>query len=162
VPRWPKPENIKPSESREDWCWLAGIFEGEGTAVLRFNKSRWLNTPRRAYLYSSISQTNLEMLEEVRRIVGSGKVYLNKKRAGRNEKPLWVWYIACANARVFLNQLLPFMRSPHQREQVILSLADDIQARAEGTRVRQATLTKCRIARWESHRAGISKEKVAS
>lgn len=145
--------------TREDWCWLAGIFEGEGTAALRFGKARTTKSIRRQYLYAAISQVNREMLEEVQRIAGVGKIYSTvPRREGR--QPLFTWYIACANARAFLNRLLPFMRAPHKRDQVIVALAKDIEARAEGARVIKLTLHQGRTKRWEDYRAEISRRKA--
>ena len=148
------------SEDRIDWAWLAGIFEGEGTAALRFNKGRWANSPRRAYLYAAISQTNLEMLDEVPRIAGRGKIYISQP-AKEKRKQQWAWYVACRNAREFLNQLLPHMRSPHKIAQVATALRDDEFARSEGTKIRRAILDKCREARWEKYRnAKISRTAI--
>ena len=137
--------------NREDWCWLAGIFEGEGTAALRFNKGRWATSPRRAYVYAAVSQTNEEMLREVQRIVGYGKIYTTKPKFA-HYKMQWTWYVSCRQARQFLNSILPFMRSPHKRDQVICALAEDIKARAEGTKARRDNLRLCSSKRWEAYR----------
>lgn len=142
-----------------DWHWLAGIFEGEGTAALRFNKGRWANSPRRAYLYAAVSQTNLEMLTEVQRIATVGKIYVSGKPTEKH-KQQWTWYIACKNARQFLMTILPYMRSPHKIQQVRTALEDDKSARAEGARVRRETLARCSKIRWEKYHAQISRKQA--
>jgi hypothetical protein len=112
-----------------DWHWLAGIFEGEGTAGLRWGKKRCEGSIKRAYLYFSISQRETSMLLEVQRIAGCGKIYnANRKDGG----VLFAWYCACAQARAVMTKLLPFIRSHHKREQVIEALNLDREMRIAG------------------------------
>lgn len=134
-----------------DWAWLAGIFEGEGTAVMRRNKGRWASSKRRQYIYAAISQTNRQMLEEVQRIAGKGKIYATPARV-EGRKDQFMWYVSSKTAREFLTALLPHMRSPHKRDQVIVALAEEAKAREEGAIARRANLTLCRTKRWEAYR----------
>lgn len=149
MPRWPKTVST-PSTSIPDWHWLAGIFEGEGTAVMRSSRKH-----KQRSLYAAVYQTNRAMLEEVRCIAGRGKIYPQAAATG-NHKAQWAWHVASKTAREFLNELLPYIRSPHKREQVIVCLAADIEARKQGREVIKLTLAAGSRKRWEAARAKVS------
>ena len=140
-----------------DWHWLAGIFEGEGSAGMRRAKCRHSGSVTRSYLYASISQRETTMLAEVLRIAKTGSIYnANRKDGGI----LFAWYCGCAQARAFLNKLLPFIRSEHKRKQVRDALALDGEMRSAGTLARRAALKKGSKKRWEDYRAEISRAKT--
>lgn len=133
-----------------DWAWVAGIFEGEGCAGLRWAKKRHEGSARRCYLYVSIAQKETSMLIEVQRIVGFGKIYPANRRDGG---VLFSWQCACANARIFLMTLLPYIRSHHKRKQVEDALSGDAEMRVAGAEARRACLARCSAARWAAYRA---------
>lgn len=139
--------------NNQDWHWLAGIFEGEGTAGLRWAKKRHEGSVRRAYLYVAIAQRETSMLIEVQRIAGCGKINPANRKDG---KTLFSWQCACAQARSFLITLRPFLRTNHKILQVVNALSLDMEMRKAGAKVRRETLAKNSATRWEKYRAKIS------
>lgn len=137
----------------EDCNWIAGIFEGEGSAGLRWAKLRHEGSAKRTYLYVSISQRETTMLEEVKRIAGCGKIYNANRKDG---KSLFSWYCAARQARNFLQALFPYIRSEHKKKQVFEALQLDKEMRVIGGLARRAALTKARTIRWEKYRAKVS------
>lgn len=142
-------------KSENDWHWLAGIFEGEGYAGLRRGAGRRAQERGRSpdHLLVSIAQTNEEMLQEVCRIAGRGRIHKAGPRIKNpKHKPIWTWQVACKNARIFLTDLLPYIRSPHKRDQIRNALEGDRTNREIGRRLMLETLDRCRAARWKKYK----------
>jgi Mg2+/Co2+ transporter CorC len=59
-----------------------------------------------------------------------------------------MWCIACATARSFLKQLLPYIRSDHKKLQVSQALELDAELRAESRKIILKVLEDNRNKRW--------------
>jgi hypothetical protein len=123
---------LNPSGASElDWAWLAGIWEGEGTAGLWGQKDIRGLVPDRLYLRVTIAQRETTMLSEVHRIAGVGTIH-KITSASRKGSVLFIWQCACTQARTFLTQLLLYVRSHHKRQQILVTLASDVNIRRAG------------------------------
>jgi hypothetical protein len=109
--------------SKCDWHWLAGIWEGEGTACITTQVQRhpFKNGLR---LVVTISQKDRSMLDEVRRITKTGSIHYATRAS--------VWIIASRSAREFLGAILPYIRSDRKRTQAEFALRRDAQERERG------------------------------
>ncbi len=75
---------------REEIAWAAGLFEGEGTVILRRNKNQaWT---------ASIFSTDQDVLLRFHRVIEVGKLYgpyTRKNAAARpHHKPQWRWAVS--------------------------------------------------------------------
>jgi len=110
-------------ESALDWAWLAGIFEGEGTACMSpcysGNGKRCLDR-----LVMSIAQKDPQMLVEIKRITKTGSIHYGKSWDGHH------WVCASKAARRILTCLYPYLRTDKKKEQVSSAMAQDKMNRA--------------------------------
>lgn len=106
-----------------DWHWLAGIWEGEGTVCITTQAQR---RPFRKgiRLVVAISQKDVAMLNLIQELTGIGSIHPGHRAH--------IWVIASRSARLFLAQLLPFVRTQRRRKQIEGALARDAAARAAG------------------------------
>ena len=81
-----------------NWHYLAGFFDGEGTITIRGKRCR-----------VAITQTNKEILEEIRDFVGYGYVVEVKKRKP-HWKDCWIYFISRkADMLHFFKNVYPFL-----------------------------------------------------
>lgn len=80
-----------------DIAWAAGLFEGEGCIHNRASHS----------IAVSINMTDKDVLEKLSGIYG-GKITDLKVRQ-EHWKPSWIWYLYGANAKDFLNDIMPYL-----------------------------------------------------
>jgi len=104
-------ERIRPSE---EVAWVAGIFEGEGSAGM------WSTGSKRGQKAPQLSITNTQkdMLDEVVRIIGFGRVsppYFPKKP---NCNPIYKVSYSARKALYVAHLLLPFIKSNYKRNQL--------------------------------------------
>ncbi|MBU1988150.1 MAG: hypothetical protein KKD94_01555 [Nanoarchaeota archaeon] len=72
-----------------NWDYIAGFIDGEGSIILK---------PPRVRIY--ISNTNKEVLDEIRKFLGCGKVYeINRKNADKKWRKQYGWTI-CSHKEV--------------------------------------------------------------
>lgn len=109
----------------DDWSWLAGLFEGEGTAGNYPASDRRRSRVTRDRLVVTITQKERNMLDEVKRITGCGSIHFTKSWNG------FTWVAASRAARTVLVTLYPYLRSPRRQLQVANALAKDERVRAE-------------------------------
>lgn len=91
-----------------DKAYLAGLFDGEGSVHLgyyRHQKSSKLY-PR---LTISIGNNVRSVLDWVRVIMGVGGVYSCRSARG-NCQEQFKWQATCAGARLFLREVLPYLK----------------------------------------------------
>ena len=129
---------------REDWSWLAGIFEGEGTACMSPSYSR-KGGRCLDRLVMSIAQKDRQMLDEIKRITGTGSIHFSKSWEGFH------WVCACRKAREILADLYPYLRTDKKRAQVRESLTMDAANR-------EASKHKMSEFRREPNHAKVSRE----
>lgn len=101
--------------SESDWHWIAGFFEGEGSAgCYSSDKGRYK-------LHASISQKEKQTLDAIQALVGYGSVTQCKGSWGK----VYHWRVCNAQARKFLNDLLPYLRTGKKWCQVQEALQTD-------------------------------------
>jgi len=110
---------------REDWCWLAGLFEGEGTAGNYPASDKRRGRVTRLRIVMTLAQKERAMLDEARRITGVGSVHYQKNWEG------FMWVCASRAARVTLTKIYPYLRSPRRKLQVAHALVTDERVRTE-------------------------------
>jgi hypothetical protein len=72
-----------------DRGWVIGIFDGEGNVTYTSNDVRRY----RGTIRVSIINTDMEMLERVRRVVGTGNISPMKRQMSHH-LPCWYWHVA--------------------------------------------------------------------
>lgn len=110
----------------QDLAWLAGIFEGEGTAGTYPSHDKRPGRINRRRLVVSIPQKERALLEEVKKVAGCGTIH---------PQPSWGGYqfvAASRAARNILTAIYPYVRSPRRKAQISAALGEDQRLRAEG------------------------------
>ena len=93
------------SLSPTDTAYIAGFIDGEGTITLS-RKHRGENRQ----LVISISNTEREILDYIKQVVGAGKI-TNKKIYHDNHTPSMTYAITNRQALDLLEQIFPYLRS---------------------------------------------------
>lgn len=75
--------------SREDLAWAAGLFEGEGSIVVRRQCVKGRDYEQWTL---NLSSTDLDVIERVHRIIGLGHI-TGPYRPKGSTKPVWAWRI---------------------------------------------------------------------
>jgi hypothetical protein len=84
-------------------AWAAGLFEGEGSVIVRWSK----NTSR-TYVQISLEISDRDVVERFAVIAGFGKVTLRKPK--KNRKPMFAWRgHGWSNARQLFNRFDQFL-----------------------------------------------------
>jgi hypothetical protein len=104
---------IEPAEI----AWLAGLFDGEGSAGIykqvRPNGKSWYRAT------AQIAMTHAPTIARVRKIVGYGGLsHLRDKR--RTSRLMFRWTVACAQAREFLRLIRPYSITKAEQIDAIL------------------------------------------
>ena len=99
---------------REDLCWFAGLFEGEGYV-------RWKRSDGYLHLLLVIEMTDEEVIQRVKRILG-GRV--DGPRQRENRKPLYRWHLSPLHGVYELVEVLLPLLSSRRRSQISSRLAD--------------------------------------
>lgn len=94
--------------SNEEWAYLAGLWEGEGSAGY---SSKGIGVKKA--LLVSVANTNHDVLYWIKDTVGYG--FVNPRRT----VDTWDWRVRNEKARVFLRSILPYMQF---RRELALSL----------------------------------------
>lgn len=80
--------------------WVVGIFEGEGTIIIR-------ETDRRRSVRVAVGSTDLDVVERLQALVGGN---LNGPYARGKNKPIWHWRMdRQADVAAFLRALRPHL-----------------------------------------------------
>lgn len=83
--------------TRDEWAWLAGLFEGEGCILLTAKNSVTL----------TVKMTDLDVLERAARVAEAGSFMAPVDREGT--KRLFTWQVSCSDdAERLLNEMLPW------------------------------------------------------
>ena len=81
--------------------WFAGLFEGEGT-IYRNDKTRCL--------IMTIKMTDKDVIEEIPRVVGVGRVSARKPFSNPKWKDTFEWILTTRNEIIELaNKITPYM-----------------------------------------------------
>jgi hypothetical protein len=76
--------------STAEIAWAAGLFEGEGSAVVCFQRLKRGSSERgKPYLQLTLSSTDLDVLQRLQRLVG-GRLN-GPYQWGDKRKPIWRW-----------------------------------------------------------------------
>jgi len=101
--------------------WLAGFFEGEGSCGCYLSQKNKKGKYKTYKLQASISQKDRRILDDIKEKIGCGWISKNEYSYGK----VWHWRCDSANGRHFLNLILPYMRTPHKKKQVLSALEKD-------------------------------------
>ncbi len=107
---------------REDLCWFAGLFEGEGYV-------RWKRSDGYLHLLLVIEMTDEEVIQRVKAILG-GRVDGPRRREDR--KPLYRWHLSPLHGVYELVEVLLPLLSSRRRSQISSRLADVSRIRKPG------------------------------
>src|SRR5215467_8483747 len=90
--------------------WTAGFFDGEGSVVIAcgIRGTRKTTTDRQFWLGVSITNTNLAVLEVLKKRFG-GNIWTDKKQ-NRSAKTCRRWVVQSWPAANFLETVLPYLR----------------------------------------------------
>ena len=113
--------------SIEDRCYLAGLFDGEGTITLtRISKKR----PFRDIVLT-IPSTTRNLLDYCKEVTNIGSI-TSKKNYKSHHKPSWSWSARSNRQNInLLCQIIPYMKEPLKIKRVnkILSEWDSVTLR---------------------------------
>ena len=85
------------------WVWLAGFFDGEGCVHIRENRPNARNHQFRYSLVLMVVNTCEDVLREIHRETGQGKVYLmHGEGIYGNKKAAWGYFAHGADALAIL------------------------------------------------------------
>ena len=98
-----------------NWEWIAGFYEGEGSAGCYHNKRE-----NRYHLKCTISQQNKNILNRIKSFVGFGSVCIAVRETG-----VYKWQASTNQARIFLNNVLPYLKTTHKKKQLLKALKRD-------------------------------------
>jgi hypothetical protein len=99
--------------SAVNWPWIAGFFEGEGHAGIRSDKGM------RPLL--NISQSNIEVLEEIQRQLGFGRIYAISNKLGHGRLQNYRLIIGrVPDQRRFIDGIMPHCYHPAKIAQLEL------------------------------------------
>jgi len=109
--------------SKFDLGWLIGVWEGEGSCGCYKMKyqNRGIHWGTRYILAAEISQKEKSFIENVTKMIGFGRVEVVKYNKGFNEKEpikMFKWKSNARAARMFLNTILPFVKSKRRVKQI--------------------------------------------
>ena len=95
-----------------DWCWAAGLYEGEGSCA-----------KTQTTVMAAIGQKDPQILHWMRELFG-GSVK-DRYMVWHNNKPykMWTWYVTGARAREFLSAIFPRM-SDRRKKQIKRALEE--------------------------------------
>lgn len=107
---------------RDDCIYAAGLFDGEGSAVLcvRYQKKRQY---RSGVLCASISNTYLPVLPWLKERWG-GTVALRKKKRAEHHKVSGTWNLTCPKAAAFLRDIEPHVKIKRGQVENALAFQD--------------------------------------
>lgn len=94
----------------EQWAWLAGLYEGEGSCVT------YRRGPRRLLVHITITSTDKDVIERVAEVAGVGRIYgpyfKNGDGGQLGKKPRWRWTV-CRTRDVLavMERIEPFLLS---------------------------------------------------
>lgn len=120
--------------TRDDCIYTAGLFDGEGSAVLTIRKvkhRRIADHPYRSVVHcASIANTYLPVLLWVKERWG-GTVSSTERSRPQDHKPCFIWNTSSKNAGLFLTDIAPFVWI--KRGQVENALAFQATKRRRGS-----------------------------
>lgn len=104
---------------KEDWIWLAGLFDGEGCiSIVRMGPSE-RGKNNRHQLKLTVSMICEKTVKKFHEIVGTGRV-VRTSRKGKNCRDQWVWQVESKKARNILERLKPYCLT--KNEQLLLGI----------------------------------------
>lgn len=103
-----------PSEP-EDFAWLVGILEGEGTFYISQMGSPALSGQRYWLPRIRVKMTDSDVITRVHRIAGIGR--LNGPYTYGDRKPFWQWEVTNkSDAQKFLSRVKPYLSTRRQEQ----------------------------------------------
>lgn len=103
-----------------DLAYVAGFFDGEGSATIRMVKAT-KNGKRYPRLEARITQNTVEVLEWIRDSFGFGGVYAKADKRAINE--CWDLRFSHKSARLFLTAIEPHLRIKRAHVTSLLDVA---------------------------------------
>ena len=120
--------------ARDDCIYAAGLFDGEGSAVLTIRKVKNRSDAARPYrsvvLCASIANAYLPVLVWVKELWG-GTISATVRSRAQDRRPCFIWTTNSKNAGLFLEDIAPFARIKH--DQIKNALAFQATKRRRGS-----------------------------
>jgi len=102
--------------NREDIIYIAGLFDGEGHITISKNVYKNKKWNPAYYLSIGITNTDKQILEWIKVIVGTGRVRLNSKaKTIGNSQNCYSWLATAKQAKFVLELLYPFLKIKKDR-----------------------------------------------
>ena len=97
-------------------AYIAGFFDGEGCIHYSFKK-HWTDRPPNSLVWMQVSNTDQQVIDYLKGKFG-GFIFRQDNRDGR--RVLYNWKITGRQTFVILRLLLPYLRTKHDKAQLIL------------------------------------------
>lgn len=108
-----------------DIAWAAGLFEGEGTWIIR--KGR--------YVQAGLQSTDKDVVDRFAEIVGFGSVGRVRRHPHLNRKDCWMWQSASKpDVKGMAEAFLPYLgsRRAERAREIVRVVAENPDRRARG------------------------------
>lgn len=112
--------------------WLAGYIDGDGSISMRACSTS--RSTRFRYPVLTIDSCDPELLEEVRRITGQGRVKGKpRKRQSKSHRDCWTWLVNGAQVVLILEKVTPYLRCEFKRRRATLLIENkDLYTKSKG------------------------------
>lgn len=107
--------------TRDDYIYVAGLFDGEGCAMIQYRALRLAHRP-----VARIKMTSKETITWLRDTFG-GNISFEPSRA--NQSAAWRWELSGDSALRFYAEILPFLRTKRPQALVMSVYAELPKAR---------------------------------
>lgn len=103
-------------------AWLAGFIDGEGSIGIYRKKSIHARASHDYGVRILAVNTNQEVMEYIKVLVGSGCSWISKKGYKANWRPCHRWQAFGENARDIVRQILPYLKVKRAIAELVLTM----------------------------------------
>jgi hypothetical protein len=138
-----KSDVLPPSFNVETLAYVAGLFDGEGSIVIRCCAGRTKQRNPSYGLQVGITNTDRELIEWLRGTFG-GHISDNSHCPSRGkQRPCWAWRLVSREAHAFLQVILPYLRTKKPQAVIAIEFQEHMTA-FMSTQVLSAELLEAR------------------
>lgn len=132
--------------SAVDAAYLAGVVDGEGTLSVWKERRPGNAGGFRFKITFTISQANLQYLDDLRRMAGNGSIRSSGPRDRPNHKPCFKLQFLTNETRWVLPQIMPYLRLKQKQAEAVMAYMESIdlgRRSREGMAIRERLYQEC-------------------
>jgi hypothetical protein len=105
-------------------AYVAGLFDGEGSIVIGVSKPKKDRKNPSYWLQVGITNTDKELIDWLHARFG-GHISDNSHCPSRKrQRPCWAWRIIGNQAREFLTEIIPYLRTKKQQAEIAIAFQE--------------------------------------